>query len=370
MSGTLQRTFSVARKELLHILRDPMTLSFTLLIPIAEMFMLGYAIDTNVRDIPTVVYDQAGTQESRALVQRLENSQTLKVVARAFSDQEMSRAIATTRAHVGVKIPEDYSRRLLAGQNAEVLILVDGTVSSVASEALNVGNAVALQESLQRALGERQLPVDARPRILFNPDTRSPNFFVPGLMVIMCQMMATMLAAGAIVKEKETGTLELLFMSPVRPLELLSGKMLPYVVLTVGEFCMLASLMRLIFQVQISGNFLTLLSLSIPFILTTVGLGLLISTRASTREAASQMTIGTILPSVFLSGYVFPADTMPQIFQYVGLAVPATWLIDAARGVILRSNTYGELWLHAVVLWGMGLSVLGLGALKFRTQVG
>jgi ABC-2 type transport system permease protein len=368
MAGTLQRMFSIASKELLHILRDPMTLSFTLIFPIGELFMLGYAIDTNVRNIPTVIYDQAGTQESRALLQRFENSQALKIVGRAFSDEELSRAIATTKAHVGIKIPEDYSRRLLAGQKAELLVVVDGTISSVASEALNVGNALALQESLQRALGDKELLVDSRPRILYNPDTRSPNFFVPGLMVILCQMMATMLAASAIVREKETGTLEQLFMTPVRPLELLIGKMLPYVVLTVGEFCLIAILMRTVFQVPINGSFLTLLSLSLPFILTMVGLGLLISTRASTREAASQMTIGTILPSVFLSGYVFPTDTMPQFFQHLGLVVPATWLIDAARGVILRGNSYQDLWAHAVVLWSMGLGMLALGALRFRTQ--
>jgi ABC-2 type transport system permease protein len=370
MYASIQRMYSVSRKELLHILRDPMTLFFTLIIPIVELFMLGWAIDTNVRHVTTVVYDQAGTQESRALLQRFENSQTLKIVGRAFSDQEMSRAIATTKAHVGIKIPEDYSRRLLAGQTAQVLVLVDGTVSSVAAEALNVGNAIALQESLQRALGDQQLPVDSRPQILYNPDMRSPNFFVPGLMVIMCQMMATMLAAAAIVREKETGTLEQMFMTPVRPLELLVGKMLPYVALTVGEFCMIAGLMRSIFDVPIHGNFLTLLALSVPFILTAVGLGLLISTRASTRDAASQLTIGTILPSVFLSGYVFPTDTMPVFFQYLGLGVPAYWLIDAARGVILRGNTFSDLLVHAAVLSGMGMTLLGLGTLKFRTQVG
>jgi ABC-2 type transport system permease protein len=370
MHAAIQRMQTVAWKELLHILRDPMTLSFTLMIPIVELFMLGWAIDTNVRNVTTVIYDQAGTQESRALLQRFENAQTLKIVKRVFSDEQLSQAIATTKAHVGIKIPEDYSRRLLAGQNAEFLVLVDGTVSSVAAEALNVGNAIALQESLQRALGDKLLPVDCRPRILYNPDMRSPNFFVPGLMVVMCQMMATMLAAGAIVREKETGTLEQMFMTPVRPLELLVGKMLPYVVLAVGEFSMIAGLMRVVFDVPIRGNFLTLLSLSVPFILTMVGLGLLISSKVSTREAASQLTIGTILPSVFLSGYVFPSDTMPMFFQYLGMAVPATWLIDAARGVILRGNTFRDLLLHAVVLWCMGLGLLGLGTLRFRSQVG
>jgi len=366
---SLQRTLSVARKELLHILRDPMTLFFTVVVPVVELFMLGYAIDTNVRNVRTVIYDQAGTQESRTLLQRFENSQTLKIVERVFSDVEMSQAIVSARAQVGIKVPRDYSQRLEAGQKAQVLVLVDGSVSSVAAEAINVGNALALNESLQRVLGDKALPIECCPRTLFNPATRSANFFIPGLMVIMCQMMATMLAATAIVREKETGTLEQLFMTPVRPVELLVGKMLPYVVQTCGEFCLIAFLMWTIFQVPIHGPFLCLLALALPFVLTMLGIGLLISSKASTREAASQLTIGTILPSVFLSGYIFPTDSMPQFFQWVANLVPATWLIDAARGVILRGAGWPELWSHAVVLWVMALTMLLLGAVRFRQQV-
>jgi ABC-2 type transport system permease protein len=206
--------------------------------------------------------------------------------------------------------------------------------------------------------------------VLFNPDTRSANFFVPGLMVILCQMMATMLAATAIVREKETGTLEQLFMTPVRAVELLVGKMLPYAVMTLAEFCLIAVLMRVIFTVPIRGSFETLLILAVPFVLTMLGLGLLISTRASTRDAAIQMTIGTILPSVFLSGYIFPTDSMPEVFRVLGRFVPATWLIDASRGVILRGAGWPELWPHAVVLWIMAGTLLLLGTLRFRQQIG
>jgi ABC-2 type transport system permease protein len=346
-----------------------MTLFFTLVIPIGELFMLGYAIDTNVRHVRTVVHDQAGTQESRALLQKFENSEDFTIVKRAFSDEDLSRAIVAGKARVGIKIPADYSRRLEAGQTAQFLVLVDGTESSVAAEAVNVGNAIALRESLERALGGKALPVEARPRVLFNPDTRSANFFIPGLMVIMCQMMATLLSATAIVREKENGTLEQLFMSPVRPGELVLGKMVPYLVLTGLEFCTIALLMRVCFQVPIHGAFLTLLALTFPFLLTMLALGLLISTRASTRDAAVQLTTGTILPSVFLSGYVFPTDSMPAAFQWLAQGVPATWLIDAARGVILRGAGWAELWPHAVVLWGMALGALAVASLKFRKQV-
>jgi ABC-2 type transport system permease protein len=369
-STSSRRLFSVARKELIHIFRDPMTLFFTLFLPIVELFMLGYAIDTNVRHVRTVILDQAGTQESRQLLQKFENSEDFKIVARVFSDEAMNRAIVSGKAHVGVKIPSDYSQRLQAGQTAQILILVDGSESTVASEAVNVGNAIALRESLERALGGRELPVESRPRVLFNPDTRSANFFIPGLMVVLCQMMATMLAATAIVREKETGTLEQLFMTPVRPWELVIGKMAPYLVLTLLEFSLIALFMVVFFAVPIHGSFATLLTLTLPFVLTMLGIGLLISTRASTRDAAMQMAMGTILPSVFLSGYVFPMDSMPVFFQYLGQLVPATWLIDAARGVILRGAGRADFWQHAVVLWGMALASLTVSSLRFRKKVG
>src|ERR687884_748635 len=235
-----QRIASVTRKEVLHILRDRMTLFMTFFFPVVEMIMLGYAIDTNVRHIPTVVLDVARTQESRLLLQRFENSEDFTVVAHVATDAELYEAIVAGQARVGIKVPEHYSRRLQAGDTAEILVLVDGSMSSVAAEAVNVGNAIALRESLERALGGKPLPVESRPRVLFNPDTRSANFFIPGLMVIMCQMMATMLSANAIVREKENGTLEQLFMTPVRANELILGKLVPYVVLTLLEFCMIA----------------------------------------------------------------------------------------------------------------------------------
>jgi ABC-2 type transport system permease protein len=367
--ASLQRTFSVARKEIIHILRDRQTLLMVLFFPFVEMTMLGYGIDTSVRFIPTVVLDQAHTQESRALLKAFENSDDFKIVAVVHSEAELSQAIVEGRARVGVKIPEDYSRRLLAGETAQVQILVDGTVSAVAGEAVNVGNALALSDSLKRALDERALPIDARPRVLFNPDLRSANFFLPGLMVVLCQMMAITLSAGSIVREKEKGTLEQLFMTPVRPAELLVGKMLPYLTLTFVEFCAIAFFMRTVFGVPIAGSFLTLMLVALPFTLTMLAWGLLISTKVETREAAMQMAMATLVPCIFLSGYVFPLDSMPTFFWWLAQAIPTTWLIDAARGVILRNAGWRELWPHAVVLTGMAVVVLGFTSMRFKKGV-
>jgi ABC-2 type transport system permease protein len=369
-SFSWQRTFSVARKEMLHIRRDPMTLFFALFMPIMEMFLLGFAIDTNVRYVRTAVLDQAGTQESRTLLQRLENSEDFRIVQMVYSDRDLHEAIVAGRARVGIKIPEDYSRqRVRPGEKAQILVLVDGSESSVAGEAVNVTNAIALRESLLQVLGGQDLPVEARPQVLFNPDTRSPNFFLPGLMVVFTQILAVMLTANAIVREKENGTLEQLFMTPVHSGELILGKMLPYLGVTLMEFIGIATLMRVVFQVPIHGSPFTLLAIALPFVLAMLGFGLWVSTKASTREAAGQMSMATVMPAVFLSGYVFPLDSMPPFFYFIAQLLPTTWLIDAARGVILRGAGWPELKMHALILWGMALGVLVVSVLRFRKRV-
>jgi ABC-2 type transport system permease protein len=369
LSPSLRRTFSVARKELLHILRDRQTLMMTLFFPIVELLMLGYAIDTNVRDIPTVVLDQAHTQESRELLRRFENSGDFKIVGVVHSDQELSEAIIAGRARVGIKIPEEYSRRLAAGETAQTQVLVDGTVSAVAGEAVNVGNALALSASLSQVLGDKTLPIESRPRVLFNPDMRSANFFIPGLMVVLCQMMAVTLSANAIVREKEKGTLEQLFMTPVRVSELILGKLLPYLFLTFFEFCGIATFMRWVFGVPINGSFFTLLALTLPFVLTMLAWGLWVSTKVETRDAAMQTAMATMMPCIFLSGYVFPLDSMPVFFWWVAQIIPTTWLIDAGRGVILRGAGWAELWPHAAVLCGMSAVALLASTRMFTKRV-
>jgi len=368
-AASLLRTLSVARKELLHILRDPQTLFFTLFVPICELFMLGYAIDTNVRHIRTVVIDHAGTQESRQLLQRFENSQDIDIIHRVFTEKEANQLIVAGKARIGLVIPSNYSERLQAGETAQILVLVDGTESSIAAEAVNVSNALALSESLARALGEKKLAVEARPRVLFNPDTKSANFFIPGLMVVMCQMMSTMLSANAIVREKQNGTLEQLFMTPVRRGELILGKMTPYIVLTHLEFCFIALLMRIFFDVPIKGSFITLLAIAFPFMVTNLGVGLYISTKASTTDAAGQLGMATFLPSIFLSGYVFPLDSMPWILRQVSNIIPTTWLVDASRGVILRGAGWPELWPHAVALWSLAIVSIVVSTLFLRKRL-
>lgn len=367
-STTFQRMYSVSRKELLHILRDGQTLFMTLLFPLMELILLGYAIDTNVRYIPTVVVDHCRTQETRALLQQFTSSGDFRIVGTARDAKEVSDWIIRGKARVGIIIPEHFSRRSTYGQSAQIQVLVDGTVSAIAGQAVGTATSLALRNSLEKALS-RELAMDARPRVMFNPDLKSANFFVPGLMVVLCQIMAMTLSANAIVREKEKGTLEQLFMTPVRPAELILGKLFPYFVLTFVEFIGIAVLARVVFGVPMNGPFWVLLVIAVPFVLTMLAWGLWVSTNVDTRDAAMQVTMGSIVPCIFLSGYVFPLDSMPLPFWIIAQFLPTTWLIDAARGVILRGASWPELWLHAVVLWAMAIAILMYTSTIFRKRL-
>jgi ABC-2 type transport system permease protein len=361
---------AVLYKETLHVRRDFGTLFFSLIIPLLQMLLLGFGIDTNIRQINTVVFDADGRQESRELLDRLKNSDTFHVIRYVNSDQEMNNMIIAGKAHVGIKIPVDYSDKLLHKMSAQVLVLIDGSDSSVAGQAINVTTAIGLDESLRRALVNNEtLAVDMRPKLLFNPDSRSPNFFLPGLTAILLLNVTTFLTAFSIVREKERGTLEQLFVTPVRPMGLLLGKLLPYLGIGFFELCMILTFMRFAFRVPIHGNVILLAFLSLPYIFVSLSLGILISSKANSQSEAMQLAFLTILPSIFFSGYIFPLETMPKFFYALSYFVPARYFIDITRGVILRGATIVHLWPDALALFTMGTILLVIAARRFQNKV-
>ncbi len=306
---------AVFYKETLHVRRDAGTLFFSLTMPLLQMFLLGFGIDTNIRRIPTVVFNADGHRESRELIDRLKNSDTFYIMRYVQNDTDMNDVIVAGKARVGIKVPVDYSDRLLHQMSAQVLVLIDGSDSSVAGQAINVSNAIGLDESLRRVLPDRStMAVEMRPKMLFNPDSRSPNFFLPGLTAIMLLNVTTFLTAFSIVREKERGTLEQLFVTPVRPFGLLLGKLLPYLGVGFFELCLILTCMRFLFQVPIHGSVLLLAFLSLPYLFAALSLGILISSKAASQAEAMQLAFLPILPSVFFSGYIFPRETMPALF--------------------------------------------------------
>src|SRR5690349_1969216 len=333
-------------------------------------FFRGFGADTNIRQINTVVFDAASTQQSRELLDRFRNSDTFRIIRYVQNDRDLNDAIISGKARVGVKIPVDYSDRLLHQMSAQVLVLIDGSDSSVAGPAINVTTAIGLDESLRRVLpAGATFAVDMRPKLLFNPDSRSPNFFLPGLTAILLLNVTTFLTAFSIVREKERGTLEQLFVTPVRPFGLLLGKLLPYLGIGFFELCLILTFMRFLFQVPIHGSVLLLALLALPYLFAALSLGILISSKASSQAEAMQLAFLPILPSVFFSGYIFPRETIPAILYPLSYLIPATYFINITRGIILRGASLVHLWTDGLALCILGATLLTIAARRFRNKV-
>ena len=208
-----------------------------------------------------------------------------------------------------------------------------------------------------------------RPKLLFNPDSRSPNFFLPGLTAVLLLNVTTFLTAFSIVREKERGTLEQLFVTPVRPMGLLFGKLLPYLGIGFFELCMILAFMRFVFQVPIHGNVLLLALLSLPYLFVSLSIGILVSSKANSQAEAIQLAFLTFLPSIFFSGYIFPRETMPAIFYVISYFIPASYYINVTRGIILRGAGLAHLWLDGLVLFAMGSLLLIVAARRFQKKV-
>ena len=368
---------SIFYKEVIQISRDPLTLALMLLVPMIQLMVFGYAINTDVRNIKTAVYNLDPGPQSRDLLHAFENTDYFQIVRYVGSDEELNNSIVTGRVKVGIKIPPDYSDRLLANRQATVLALIDGSDSSIATQSLQVASQVGLTESLARlgtelqGSGSRtsQLPIEIRPKMLFNPDSRSANFMVPGLIAVILQIITTLLTAFSIVREREQGTLEQLLVTPVRPFGLMLGKLVPYGLIGIVETLTVLTVMRLVFDVPIKGSLLLLLSLSILFLFTALAIGLLISTKAQNQMQALQLAWLIMLPSVLLSGFMFPRDSMPVIMRFIGYVVPATHFMEIIRGIVLRGATLVDLLPEVLTLMFMGLVLLVLSAFRFRKKL-
>ncbi len=360
----------VMYKETIHLLRDPRTFLLMLAVPSIQLTIFGYAIDLDVRNVPTAVYNLDGREESRELLNTFVNSGYFDIVETALSDEELVGAIVRGDAKVALKIPPHYTDDILRGQPTAIQVLIDGSDSTVAMQALNVANAITLRKSMEMSVetvnGAMQPPVEARSRMLFNPDMRTANFMVPGLVGVVLQMTTMLLTTFAIVREKENGTLEQLMVTPVSRLGLMLGKLMPYFAVGVFEAAFLVVIMRTLFQVPIAGNVALLALFFIPFLFSALGFGLLISTFAENQIQALQYSLVIVLPSVLLSGFMFPLDNMPTPIYIIGRLVPVTYFIEVMRGLVLRGAGLEDLWYQGLVLIGMGVAVLTVSTIRFR----
>jgi ABC-2 type transport system permease protein len=359
-------------KEFIVVWRDPMTLFFMFFPPLIEMIAFGYALDNDVKHMATIILNEDRTVESRQLIDRFVNTQTFRVVGEVQSLEEMKSELRKGRAYVGLQIPPTFTRDVRAGRSAQVQLLVDGSNSTTALQALNTGVAIALtqsMESLLRETGRRGMPVDIRPQMLYNPAMRSPNFFVPGVIGVVLQIGTTVATAMALVRERERGTLEQLLVSPLSRAGLMLGKLVPYLCIGMAMAVILFLIMRFVFDVPIVGNVVGMLFSTLVYVFALLSLGLLIGTKAENQMQALQMSMVFLLPSVFFSGFIFPRETMPWIFYALGALFPTTYFIALMRAIILRGAYFFEYWPNLAILILMSILLFVLCALRFRKKI-
>ena len=377
--------WAVMLKEFSHIRRQPTTLVFMFAVPILQMFIFGYAINTQIEDIPTMIYDLDGRRAARELRDAFNNTKTFQIVGQAVSQEAFRDALTSGRAKVGVLIPPDYSDRLIRQEQVAVQVLIDGSDSQVATTALNATNLLGVSLSRGKVMpfaetlsavpsrneiGKPAMPIEMRARLLYNPDLESSHFFVPGLAGIILQLVTLFLTSFAIVREREMGTLEQLFVTPVGKVGLLLGKLTPYALLGFLELQIVLSVMVYVFRVPIEGDLLLLLALSMLFLVCGLGLGLLVSTLAKTQLAAIQFAFMIMLPSVLLSGFMFPRSQMPFPIYMVTFAIPVTYYLEILRGVVLRAASFGDLIPQTTGLVVCGLAIFVVSVSRFQKQIG
>ncbi|HUS38911.1 MAG: ABC transporter permease [Pirellulales bacterium] len=375
---------AVLLKEFSHIRREPITLFFMFAVPVLQTFIFGYAINTEIENIPAVVYDLDGRIEARELREAFDNTRTFTLIDRVLDEESFRRAITSGRARVGIRIPADYTDKLLNGEQAQVQVLIDGSDSQVASTALHAASLLGMVVSAKRArgfaerlptvpsrdsVGNPAMPVDIRPRLLFNPDLESSHFFVPGLVGIILQLVTLFLTSFAIVRERERGTLEQLFVTPVGKTGLLLGKLTPYAILGFLEMLIVLTVMVYVFGVPIHGSLPLLLTLSLLFLICGLGLGMFVSTIAQTQLQAIQFAFLIMLPSVLLSGFMFPRSEMPLPIYILTFAIPVTYFLEILRGIVLRGADFIDLLPHVIGLIICCLVILGLSLSRFRKQL-
>jgi ABC-2 type transport system permease protein len=365
----IARIWSIVAKEFIQIRRDPRTLAMVLAMPLMQLILFGYAINTTVDHIATIVYDQAQDAQSRDFLAAFFNTGYFDRVASAERLDDVRSAIDAGSARVGLVVPPDFSHDLMAGRAPKAQVVIDGSDPNTAQTALLVAGAIAQARSLelltQQVHGQQQ-SIDLRPVVLYNPSMQSINFMIPGLLGLILQFQTLLLTAFAIVRERERGTLEQLVVTPVKPWELMLGKILPYVAIAFANVFVASAIGRAWFQVEFAGSFPLLLVLAVLFVLSSLGLGLLISTVSQTQTQAMQMALFVMLPSIILSGFVFPREGMPPVIREIGLLIPLTYFLRILRGIILKGVGVELLASEVLALVVFGLVVFGLSANRFR----
>lgn len=375
MTGPLGRIRVIAWKELLQLRRDRLTIGMMFMIPMMQLLLFGYAIDTDVRHMPTVVYDADHTADSRDLARRLAATGFYDVEGEVTGYGEIATALRSGDARVGLVIPAGFGAAIAAHRPTQVQLVVDGSNAQVVASATQTATSVVtawsaeLRAEVLRADGALE-PIAVATETWFNPDLRTAVFIVPGLVGVILTMTMVMFTSMGIARERERGTLEQLIVSPVRSIELTIGKILPYIAIGYFQMTIILGLGAIVFDVPFVGSWLLLYALASLFIAANLALGLFFSTLAKTQQQAMQMSFFFFLPNLLLSGFMFPFEGMPRPAQLLGNCVPLTHFLRIIRSIVLKGARLADVAPEVGYLAGIcGVLVL-LSALRFRKKLG
>ncbi len=363
---SMSRILAILQKEVRQLRRDRLTFGMVVGLPILQMLLFGYAINTDVRNLKTAIADQANTHLSRQFVAELAQTQVIDIVATADSPQQLETLLREGAISIGVHIPHDFDRRTVDRNRAASHLLVDGSDPTV----LGVANQLrSMPFGFDAVNGTRANPRTIEVRPYYNPERRTPVNIVPGLMGVILTMTMILFTAVAIVRERERGNLELLINTPVSSAELMIGKVVPYILIGMLQIALILGVGRLLFDVPVRGSVIDLYLAAFAFIAANLALGLFISTAARTQFQAMQMTVFVLLPSILLSGFMFPFEGMPRVAQWLGEALPNTHFIRLTRGIMLREASIGDLYKDLAYLLGFALVAMTGAALRFTKRL-
>lgn len=375
---SFKRFKSIIKKEFIQVKRDPISLRLPFVMPIVMMLLFGYAVNTEVDRIKTAVFDLSNTSQSREYIEKFVTSDYFSIKLHVSSQKELTDLLDSGEVKAGLIIPANFKTELKKGKTPQTQLLIDGTDPTTARTALSSG--MLISEMYSRNIKEKTLKkigfnpaassgVALNTKVWYNPNLKSSRFTIPGLVGLILQNITIMLTAFALVREKERGTIEQLIVTPIKPLELILGKLVPYVIIGYAGFLFALSLCIFFFGVYPAGSLVLLLLLGFLFVYCSLSIGMLLSTFAKNQMQAMMMMILILLPSILLSGFIFPREAMPPFIFGLGFAIPLTYFLDIVRGIMLKGIGINFLWKDTLALCVFTILILSTATLRFRKSL-
>lgn len=372
----MQRFFSIVKKEIIQLKRDKASFGIAIMMPIVMILLFGYAVNTELSNISMSVIDQSNTTESRELIQSFQNTGYFNIVSREHNIDKVNEDIDEGKIHSALIIPPDFSTKLQNKEQTNVQLLVDGSDPTTARTVFSSGVSSGQQYGMSKLQELNQKVnfkmsnggVNVNTKVLYNPDLKNQNFTIPGLIGLIMQNITILLTAFALVRERERGTIEQLTVSPLKSPEIIFGKLVPYIFIGFVDFLFSLALGLVWFNVPINGSLPLLLLLGAGFVICALAIGILISTISKTQLQAMQLTILVLLPSVLLSGFVFPIEAMPKFVRVISSILPLTYFIDILRGIITKGVGFGYLVKDVVCLFSIGGILLIISMVRFAVK--